>query len=222
MIKAIIFDFDGTIIDTETAWYTAFREAYEEYGVDLPLELYAQCIGTSLHHFNPYEYLRTDLHLPIEPESFRQAVHQRHAALMDSEEMREGIADYLREARSRGLKIGLASSSHEDWVEHFLQKLQIRGYFDCLRTADDVRHVKPDPELYLQTLKCLGVAESEAVAIEDSPHGTAAADAAGIYCLTVPNAVTKHLTFHRTHHLANSLTDVDFNDLLQRSHRETH
>lgn len=214
LIKAIIFDFDGTIIDTESAWYAAFREAYQNYGVDLTLEMYSQCIGTSLHAFNPYEYLKTDLHLPIDLEAFRRAVHARHAALVDAEEMRAGIFDYLQEARNRGLKIGLASSSGEEWVEHFLGKLQIRRYFDCLRTAGNVQHVKPDPELYLQTLRCLGVAASEAVAIEDSPHGTAAAKAAGVYCLTVPNAITKRLPFERASHFAESLADIDFNDLL--------
>ncbi len=213
MIKAIIFDFDGTVIDTETAWYTAFREAYQTYGVDLSLEKYSQCIGTSLHTFNPYEYLKTDLHLPIDLDEFRQRVQARHAVLMEDEGMRAGILDYLKEAKHRKLKVGLASSSRAGWVEHFLQKLQIRPYFDCVRTADDVQHVKPDPEIYLQSLRCLEVEAADAVAVEDSPHGAAAAAAAGIYCLTVPNVITRLLPFERPGHRVNSLADVDFNDL---------
>lgn len=216
MIKAIIFDFDGTIIDTETAWYTAFREAYQEYGVDLTLEMYSQCIGTSLHTFNPYEYLKTTLHLPIDLEDFRRSVQARHAALMEAEDMRAGILGFLQEAHDRKLKIGLASSSPKDWVEHFLDKLKIRTYFDCLRTANDVKHVKPDPELYVQALECLGVTASQTVAIEDSPNGTTAAQAANIYCLTVPNAITRHLAFQQAANMAHSLEDVAFEDLLLR------
>ncbi|MCY0880777.1 MAG: HAD-IA family hydrolase, partial [Firmicutes bacterium] len=191
MIKALIFDFDGTIIDTETAWYQAFREAYKEYGVDLSLEQYAQCIGTSLHAFNPYEYLVTDLHLSIDLKAFRQSVQERHARLMDEQTMRQGIFNYLQTARSKHLQIGLASSSQRDWIEHFLHKLNIRDYFECIRSADDVRHVKPDPELYLQALDCLKVHPDEALAIEDSPNGSQAAAAAGIHCVVAPNAITK-------------------------------
>ena len=181
MIRAIIFDFDGTVIDTETAWYIAFREAYKKYGVDLTLEMYSRCIGTSLHSFNPYEYLVTDLHLPIDLGAFRHAVQARHASLMDAETMRPGIVDYLNAAAAQGIKIALASSSKLDWVERFLEKLQIREYFDCIRTANDVERVKPDPELYLQTLQCLGVKADEAIAIEDSPNGAKAAVAAGVH-----------------------------------------
>ena len=214
MIRAIIFDFDGTVIDTETAWYIAFRDAYKEHGVDLTLEMYSLCIGTSLQAFNPYEYLVVNLHLPIDLDSFRQSVHERHATLMDAEKMRPGIMDYLNSARAKRLKIALASSSKLDWVEKFLEKLQIREYFDCIRTANDVEHVKPDPELYLQTLQCLGVTADEAIAIEDSPNGAKAAVAAGVHCVVVPNTITKLLEFERFSQMANSLTEIDFEDLL--------
>ncbi len=214
MIKAIIFDFDGTVIDTETAWYIAFRDAYKERGVDLTLEMYSLCIGTSLHAFNPYEYLVADLHLPIDLDTFRESIHARHASLMDAEKMRPGIMDYLNSAAAKQLKIALASSSKLDWVERFLEKLQIREYFDCIRTANDVERVKPDPELYLQTLRCLDVKADEAIAIEDSPNGAKAAVAAGVYCVVVPNAITRLLKFERSHRMANSLTEIDFDELL--------
>lgn len=214
MIRAVIFDFDGTVIDTETAWYIAFRDAYKEHGVDLTLEMYSLCIGTSLQAFNPYEYLVVNLHLPIDLDSFRQSVHERHASLMDAEKMRPGIMDYLNSARAKRLKIALASSSKLDWVEKFLEKLQIREYFDCIRTANDVKHVKPDPELYLQTLQCLGVTADEAIAIEDSPNGAKAAVAAGVHCVVVPNTITKLLEFERFSQMANSLTEIDFDELL--------
>ncbi|WKL03205.1 HAD family phosphatase [Paenibacillus amylolyticus] len=91
MIKALVFDFDGTIIDTETAWYIAFRDAYKEHGVDLTLEMYSQCIGTSLKTFNPYEYLITDLNLPIDRGSV-QGIRSVAARCID--EQREGSSWY--------------------------------------------------------------------------------------------------------------------------------
>ncbi|AHV97278.1 HAD family hydrolase [Paenibacillus sabinae] len=216
MIKALVFDFDGTIIDTESAWYAAFREAYEQHGVELSVKQYSQCIGTSLCNFNPYEYLMTDLSLPIDREEFRKAVQQRHSELMEAEEMRLGIKHYLDSAKAAGLKIGLATSSSTAWVEKYLKQLGLREYFDCIRTADHVKNVKPDPELYLQALDCLGVKPDEAIAIEDSPNGSKAALAAGMHCIISPNKITSLLDFDPSLYRVACFTDLDFDHLTTR------
>lgn len=213
MTKAIIFDFDGTIIDTETAWYKAFQAAYRKHDVDLSLEMYSGCIGTSLHKFNPYEYLITDLKLPIDRDKFREAVHLHHSLLMEWEEMRPGVLHYLNCAKKFGLRIGLASSSRREWVEKYLKQLGIYDYFECIRTADDVARVKPDPELYVQTLRALGVKPEEAIAIEDSPNGARAAAAAGIPCVITPNAITKTLEFGDCLHRVESLRELEFHQV---------
>jgi putative hydrolase of the HAD superfamily len=214
MIKAIVFDFDGTVIDTETAWYVAFRDAYRKYDVELTLKQYSECIGTSLHSFNPYDYLVTHLHLPIDLDEFRKSVKEYHTKLMETENVRPGIVDFLKLAKQKELKVGLASSSVSTWVNSFLSKLDLLSYFDCVRTSDHVSHVKPDPQLYLQTLDCLGVKQHEGIAIEDSPNGAKAAVAAGLYCVVVPNSITKYLQFGPVHQRAYSLSDLDFDGLL--------
>lgn len=213
-MKALIFDFDGTVIDTETAWYDAFRDAYREHGVDLTLEQYSECIGTSLQSFNPYEYLVTHLHLSVDLDAFRKSVQLRHAAQMESETLRPGVLDLLKQAKQRDLRIGLASSSASDWVEGFLDRLGIIDFFDCIRTADHVAKVKPDPELYLQSLDYLEVESGEAIAVEDSPNGARAAVAAGIYCVLVPNPVTKRLPFGAVQRRLDSLSEVSLDDLM--------
>lgn len=214
MIKAIIFDFDGTIIDTETAWYEAFRDAYREHDVELTVELYSGCIGTSLHTFNPYEYLVTELKLPVNLDALRAAVRTQHSTLMEKEELRPGVLDYLKAAKEAGLRIGLASSSSREWIDRYLTKLGVASYFDCIRTADDVEKVKPDPELYLQALAGLGVEPQEAVAIEDSPNGARAAAAAGLYSVIIPNRITSLLEFEPCNYRLDSLADLDFRHLL--------
>lgn len=214
MIRALIFDFDGTIIDTETAWYVAFKEAYREYEVDLTLEMYSLCIGTSLHAFNPYEYLITELGLPIDRDRFRASVRERHAELMRQEKVRPGVLDYLESAKAYGMKIGLASSSSREWIEDHLGQLGIAGYFDYLSTADDVRRVKPDPELYIRTLNGLGVLANEAIAVEDSPNGVRAALAAGMQCVLAPNEITSLLEFPGVLHRVGSLGDLEFRRLI--------
>lgn len=218
MIKALVFDFDGTIIDTETPWYYAFRDRYKSYGVELTLEQYSQCVGTSLHQFNPYTYLMTEHGLPIDEEEFRAAVHQDHKEWMGKEQIRPGVIDYLEAAKAAGLRIGLASSSKRDWIERHLDVLGIGHYFEFMATADDVAKVKPDPELYRLTLAGLGVEPGEAVAVEDSPNGARAAAAAGMHCIIVPNELTKLLSFDEgsLNKHAESLADVDFGTLVSQ------
>lgn len=214
MIKAIIFDFDGTIIDTETAWYTVFRDAYAQYGVDLSLATYAKCLGTNLQEFNPYTYLVTHHHIELDVEAFQTSIQQSHAQLMAKETVRPGILAWLQQAREAGLQIGLASSSSRQWIDQYVDTLGIRDFFDCYCTADTVTNVKPDPELYLQALEQLGIKANEAIAIEDSPNGAQAAVAAGLYTLVIPNAITKQLPFGTGHQTLETIAQYDLQDLL--------
>ncbi|MEO3946296.1 HAD family hydrolase [Gorillibacterium sp. CAU 1737] len=215
MLKAIIFDFDGTIIDTETAWYIAFRDSYKAHGVDLSVELYSGCIGTSLHTFNPYTHLNTHHNLSVDSDELRKAVRARHTELMKEEQLRPGVREYLKQAREAGLKLGLASSSDREWVERHLKQLGLYEFFDCIRTANDVDQVKPDPALYLKALEGLGVTAKEAVAIEDSPNGMRAAVAAGIDCVITPNRITSLLEFEDSRWRVEDLGKLPFADVVK-------
>ena len=215
MIRAIIFDFDGTIIDTETAWYKVFKDAYKKYGVDLSLATYSQCLGTSLQSFNPYTHLSTHHGISMDLEEFRTTIQQNYAKLIDQELMRPGILNLLQEAKLAGLKIGLASSSHRDWIDKFVDQLGIRDYFECYCTADTVSNVKPDPELYLQALGQLGVNPNEAIAIEDSPNGARAAVAAGLHTVVIKNTLTKQLSFSQGHYTIESLEHYGLRELIE-------
>lgn len=215
MIKAIIFDFDGTIIDTETAWYVAFRDAYKQHGVELTLEKYSECLGTSLHSFNPYTYLSTHHNIELDLDEFREAIQAKHTELMAKETIRLGILNYLKAAKAAGLKIGLATSSHMDWVEKYVDQLGISEYFESYSTADDVENVKPDPAVYLHALEQLGVEASETIAIEDSPNGARAAVKAGIHTVVVKNTITKQLPFSTGHHTIETLEGYELNELIE-------
>lgn len=221
MIKALIFDFDGTVIDTETPWFKAFRSAYQERNRELTLEKYTPCIGSGLHAFNPYEDLLSQMELPIYLDSFRESIRMRHEAFMERETLRPGVLDYLRAAKAGGLKIGLVSTSFRKTVSHYLDKLNIASYFDYICTSDDVTHVNPDPEMYMQVLSRLGVKAHEAIAIEDSPNGVKAAKRAGLYCVLVPNILTSYLEFEPPHYRLTSLADLDLGKLLESLHSLT-
>ncbi|MDF2924487.1 MAG: phosphoglycolate phosphatase [Paenibacillaceae bacterium] len=214
MIKAVIFNFDGTIIDTETPRYETFREVYEQHDLALELGMYAPCIGTGLQFFNPYEYLIGRIKLPVNLDSVRSSIRGRHSLLMEEEGLRPGVLDYLKHAKGHGLQLGLVSSSSRKWVDGYLHRLGIDRYFDYVRTSDDVARITPHPELYQQMLACMRLAPHQAVAIEDSPHGLRAAAAAGLYSVIVPNPVTSRLEFDRANYRVGSLKDLELGQLL--------
>ncbi len=216
MIKAIIFDCDGLIIDTETAWYRAIQELYVENELDLPLEVYAQCIGSTLEMFDPYQHLAERLTKPMSMENIRSISKEKYTKLIKDQVLRPGVMEYLQAAKRLGLRIGLASSSSRDWVEHYLKTFEIYDYFDTIRTADDVLLVKPNPELYLQAMKALGVVGEEAIVFEDSLNGLRAAKDAGLYCVVVPNEVTSFMDFTNHDLRINSMADLSLDEVINR------
>jgi putative hydrolase of the HAD superfamily len=218
MIKAIIFDFDGLIIDTETVWYEAFKEVLESYEMDLSIELFSKVIGT--HDGILDSMIRENLKQPVDIDIIKQAAADAFHSKIGEPVLREGVLDYLKAASTLGLRIALASSSSREWVVGFLEKLHILSYFEVIKTRDDVAEVKPDPELYVKTLEALGVQPTEAIAFEDSLNGLRAARAAGIHCVIVPNAVTTNLAFSdfskRVSSMAECGLEALIEDVLQR------
>lgn len=217
MIRALIFDFDGLILDTETPEYASWQEVYQAQGHDLPIWLWAQDVGCGhdADKFAPYVHLEGLLGGAMDRDGVRAARRDRYAALVQAEVVRPGVADYLREARARGLKIGCASSSDCAWVSGHLRRLGLWAFFDALRCADDVVRIKPDPELYNAVLDALGVGAGEAVALEDSPNGVRAARAAGVFCVVVPNPLTRRLPLGHADKRVDSLADLPLGQLLE-------
>lgn len=195
MIKAIIFDCDGLIVDTETPKYKAYVGIYEKYGLELPLETYVKCVGSSFDDFHPLKHLQELLEQTIDIDHYTTCANLTFNETMKTEMLRPGVKDYLDRARKLGIKIGLASSSYRDWVVGYLRKYEIEDYFDQIYTRDCVSNIKPDPEIYLKTIEALGVNANETIVFEDSLNGLKAAKAAGAYCVVVPNDVTNSLTF---------------------------
>ncbi|MFC7372953.1 HAD family hydrolase [Fictibacillus iocasae] len=213
MIKALIFDFDGTILDTESQEYQALKEIFEEHGCELPLDVWGKCIGTA-NVFDPYEYLEEQYKQPIKHDELREKRMKRSHSLILEQEALPGVVAYLEAAKELGLKIGLASSSTRSWVTGHLERIGLLHYFETIKTADDVDEVKPNPALYLEAAQALGVKSEEAVAFEDSVNGAKAAKAAGMFCVAIPNPVTRHMNFDGTDLVLESLAQKELSDLL--------
>ena len=193
MIQAVIFDFDGLIIDTETVWFDSFNEVLGRYDVEFPLEIFLPCVGTKGTIID--QYIEEKLGNRVSVQEIRQLVRECHREKIVDIDIREGVRDYLTQAKELSLKIGLATSSNREWIDHFFKRLDLLHYFDVIKTGDDVKKVKPDPEVYHQCLDALNVSSNHVVAFEDSNNGAKAAKASGVSCVIVPNPITAKLTF---------------------------
>lgn len=212
-IKAVIFDFDGTIIDTETIWFQVFEELLKEkFNIDLPLEEFAKSIGTTDEAF--FQYIEVQTGMKIDEKEINQLARERFLEKRGILEVREGVIEKLEEAKELGYRIGLASSSSREWVEGFLRQFNLWEYFSVVKTREDVVKVKPDPALYLKALEDMQVEPHEALAIEDSLNGAMAAIEAGMKCIVIPNQVTSFLTFHEKTIRSESFGDFSFKQII--------
>jgi HAD superfamily hydrolase (TIGR01509 family) len=220
MIRALILDFDGLILDTEGPIYQAWVEIFQEFGAELPLSAWEVWLGGSPEMFDPCGYLESQLGRAVDREALAARQREREAELIAAERALPGVEQCIADVKRLGLKLGLASSSDCPWVYCLLERLGLREQFDSIKCADDVSAVKPSPELYLAVLEELGLGPEEAIAVEDSPHGITSAQAAGLFCVVVPNSLTRQLpTDHADLHLE-SLADLPLEDLISLAERK--
>lgn len=216
MIQVIIFDFDGLIVDTEVPAYQAWQEIYQKHDCHLPLSTWVTCIGGSADIFNPYDYLEKQLGCAIEREKIRLNYRRRYVELVEMEPLLPGVKDYIDDAKRLGLKVALASSSSHSWVDGHLSRLGLIAHFDCIKCSEDVKAVKPDPALYQSVLDELELSADEGIVLEDSANGILAAKRAGLFCVAVPNPMTRHLSLDLADLQLTSLADLPLEELLSR------
>lgn len=183
---ALIFDFDGLLMDTETTSLASWQYEYAQYRLELAADGFFPDHGGDVT-----EARYAQLAAAVGPGYDRDASHARRTAHRDrlnaALELEPGIGAWLDQAGELGLRLAVASSSPRSWVHRMLDQAGHLSRFETVVCGDEVEHVKPDPGVYLLALRQLGVGPDEALAFEDSPHGVAAAKAAGLRCVAVPN-----------------------------------
>ena len=216
-IRAFLFDFDGLIVDTETASRAGWQWLYRQHGHELPPEKWALMVGT-VGGWDPWRHLEELVGEPLEREPLNERRNAHELTLLEAEGLRPGISEYLAAAERHGLRRAIVSSSSRRWVDMHLKRLERAVGWDAIVTADhDAERAKPRPTLYLEALDLLGVAPDEAIAFEDSPNGALGAKRAGIYVVGIPNSVTRDLGLAGTADLVvDSLADLPPDELLAR------
>lgn len=207
MIAAIVFDFDGTIVDTEIPAFDSVAEMFAARSHELDRHRWVSFIGTRVDAFDDALTRLAASTGESYADLYAHAV-QRHRMLTDQAKARPGVVDLVAECRSLGIPLAVATSASRRWVETHLDRLGLLGAFDTIVPAEEVENHKPHPEPYLTACARLGAIPTRCVAIEDSPTGVLSAAAAGLLTLGVPGPLTAHLELHGADVVLDSLAAV--------------
>jgi HAD superfamily hydrolase (TIGR01509 family) len=214
--EALIFDFDGPTLDTETCTYEAVVEIFAEHGEVLDEAWWGSILGTADHpHWT--ERLAAQLGRPVDRAALVARREARRLPLIEALAACDGVTDLLDAADAAGVPTAVASSSAADWVEPHLKRLALRHRFRAVVTRDDVggdsARTKPAPDLFLAAAATLGADPARCVVLEDTPNGVAAGRAAGMAVVAVPGPMTRTLDFGAADRVVESLADLDIASL---------
>ena len=190
--RALILDFDGLVLDTETAVYESWREFYEREGQHLTVDDWLAAVGY-VNGFDPRAHLEKLTGRGFHWPEHDSALSRRVVELVRDLPPFPGVRALLENGARLGYRIGCASNSTADWVSPGLERLGLRRFFAVVRTRESVARHKPAPDVYLGALADLGIADpAGSIAFEDSEPGVRAAKAAGLYVVAVPHHLTRH------------------------------
>jgi HAD superfamily hydrolase (TIGR01509 family) len=213
-IEALIFDFDGLLIDSESPLLEIWQEIYREYGCELTMDQWQHALGT-FGGFDPYADILARTGKGPDRATLQPTIRERHFELCMTMPLMPGVADIFEEARAAGLKTAVASSSAVDWVGPFLRQHGLTAKLDAICTRDDVKQVKPAPDLFLLAAARMRVEPARCVVFEDSPNGLRAAHAAGMWAIAVPNALTRPLPLPDPHLVLDSLASRPLEGIIE-------
>lgn len=218
-LQGILFDFDGLILDTETPIFQAWQEKFSALGRQLLLEDWAEILGKASHELYQILSKLDDLLDESNRQTFLKEVSLAEKERVLQQPPLPGAVELIRKSHRAGLKLGIVSSSDREWVHSHLERLKLLDYFLFSSCADDVKKVKPDPELYQLALKRMAIDTDRLVVLEDSPAGVLSAKRAGLYTIAVPNDITRQLRFSENGNhpdlMLESLEDFPWDDLMR-------
>jgi beta-phosphoglucomutase len=181
-MRAIIFDFDGVIVDSETYWDAETIHVYQQMFLDWTDADDRRLKGRNVHDI--YDMLAGEYGFTMPKEEYMRRLNAFALGIYETRtQLLDGVTELVKLVKGRGLPSAIASSSEREWIDIALKRLGMVGVFQPIVTARDVGIGKPDPAVYLEAARRLGVPPADCLAIEDSPNGIKAAKAAGMYCI---------------------------------------
>ncbi|MFL9844023.1 HAD family hydrolase [Flavobacterium rhizosphaerae] len=184
MKKAVIFDMDGVVVNTEPIGYRANHQMYKDLNITVPDEVYATFIGGS--DKNNMQKLKDLYNLEYTRQQLIDKKYEYYFKVFDAADdltLMPGVQELIKDLHSHGMKLILASSAAKRKITKIFDRFGLHPFFDAVISGEDFEFSKPHPAIFLEAVKKTGCTANECVVIEDSVNGIAAAKAANIYCI---------------------------------------
>ena len=183
ILKGIIFDMDGVIIDSEPIHYEIEQNLLKKLGGKLSKKEHATFIGTT--DYNMWSSLKEIYNLEPSVEEIIDMKKELFLRNIDKIQLIDGFYDFMTMLYKKGYKLGLASSNNRKSVESIVEKFELDKYIEVTMSGEDVSKGKPDPEIFLTTAKKLSINPEDCIVVEDAENGVVAAKAAGMKCIAL-------------------------------------
>jgi len=208
MLKAVIFDMDGVLIDSEPIHFSAVVQVLNNLGINIEENYLNRFIGDT--NENMWQLVISEFNIENAPEKYiSEQVKSTIDCMMNGNYSTiEGVIDLLEELKYNDIIIGLASSSPPNVIEAFIEKLNISGYFSKWISGNEVISSKPAPYIYQEIVNRLGLLPENCVAIEDSVFGVTSAKSAGLKCIGYCNPNGHYQNLAKADWIVNQMTEI--------------
>lgn len=208
-MKAVIFDMDGVIIDSEPIHFEVDIQTMKDFGCSISKEELNKYVGTT------NEYMFTDIKNKYKLDksveeiiNYRCELAKRKVIESDLAPI-EGIIDLLKNLKEKNIPAAIASSSPRDFIEVVVSKFELEDYFSCILSGEEVENGKPAPDIYVETAKKLGIVPEECIVIEDSKNGVMAAKEAGMKCIGFKNINSGEQDLTKADYIVKSIVEIE-------------
>lgn len=213
MIKAVLFDMDGVIAETEHVHVEAEKQTLLKYGVQITEDELHRYTGTTAKQMFMELIAKYKLDTTFE-KIFKEKEEIMFKLLEIDTQPVKGVIELISKLKEKHVKLAVASSSHRRLVRYVLRKLEITRLFDSIISAEDVAHGKPNPEIFLMSAKRLKVSPTECLVVEDAKLGVEAAKEAGMKCLGYRNPHSGNQDLSKADIVTDDFSSLDVQKLL--------
>lgn len=215
MLKAVIFDMDGVIIDSEPMHNKAYHDMFEEVGIEVSSELYESFTGQST--INICRRLCDHFNLEESPETLVALKRKHYKQFFESNSdltLIDGVLELIKDYYSNGLTLVLGSSAAMTSINQIFDRFELNQYFLAKLSGGDLKQSKPHPEIFIKAAEATGFKKEECIVIEDSTNGIQAANAAGIYCVGYDSFHSKNQNYSTANKVITDFKEILFNKVI--------
>ncbi|WMI70366.1 HAD family phosphatase [Mangrovimonas sp. YM274] len=211
MLKAVLFDMDGVIVDTEPLHHKAYHKMFSDFGIEVSAELYESFTGKSTR--NVCKFLCNHFNLNEDPINLENRKRSHFNELFDYDEslqLLDGVLELIQDYHANGLTLILASSATMSTINRVFKRFDLDQYFKAKLSGADLKASKPHPEIFIKAAEFSGYNKQDCMVVEDSTNGIVAANSANIFCVAYKSEHSKNQDYSLANLVIEDFSEISF------------